>query len=265
VPGKAASAGGATRTGSSIPIKTQNPPPGLSFLPEIALHLSPALLRGETLSLGRPPATLPPMRRLRLGKVPDPLRAHGAIVFLALSVLAGALSAIGQGFLPALLAGFGFSGVFLIGSGMAIGVWRGRRRLAIGFGIAVLAPVLALALGANPAFFAYGMLALFPAAASAWFAERRGFQSPVALALGVCAIVVAAPSAACAGGATLTRSGVLLVLLVPFFVWRTLRIRYLLTVRSDLNRSALKKIGQREAVLAGGWTFLAVFLIHFLP
>ena len=205
------------------------------------------------------------MRRLRLGKVPDPLRAHGALVFLAFSVLAGALSAIGEGFLPALLAGLGFAGVFLIGSAAAVGFRRGRLRFLVGLAIAVLAPALAVQIGANPAFFAYGMLALFPAGLSAWFAERRGFQSPIALALAVCAIVVAAPSAACAGGATMSRSAVLLLLLVPFFIWRTLKIRHLIGSRKDLGRADLKRIGKREAVLAGLWTFLSVFAIHLMP
>lgn len=205
------------------------------------------------------------MRRLRPGKIPDPIRAHGAIVFLALSVLAGALSALGGGFVPALLAGVGFAGVFLIGSGLAIGIGRGWRRVAIGMALAVFAPLFAVDLGADPRFFAYGMLALFPAGLSAWFAERRGFQSPIALALGVCALVVAAPSAACAGGVTLSTSSVLLALLVPFYVWRTVHIRYRLTMAKDLDRARLRRIGQREAALAGAWTFLAVFVIHLLP
>ncbi|MEW6071233.1 MAG: hypothetical protein AB1726_01385, partial [Planctomycetota bacterium] len=136
---------------------------------------------------------------------------------------------------------------------------------AAGVGVAVLAPLLAVELGANPAFFAYGLAAVFPAGLSAWVAEKRGFQSPLALSLAVCALVVAAPSAACAGGARWRESFVLLALLVPFFVWRTLTIRRFVGAQKGLARADLRRIGQREAVFAVGWTFFAVFLIHLLP
>jgi len=186
-------------------------------------------------------------------------------VYLGLSVLAGALSAVREGWLPALLAGLGFAGVFLAASAVAIGWRKALRRLLLGLALALLAPAAALALGADPTFFAFGLLALFPAGISAWFAELRGFQSPIALALGITALVVAAPSAACAGGADLTRSLVLLALLLPFFIWRALRILGILREEKQPDRSALRRRGQREAFLAVGWTFLAVVVIHLIP
>ena len=58
--------------------------------------------------------------RTRLQKVPDPARAHGAWVYLVLSVLAGVLSGAGGGLVPGLLAGVGFAGVFLCASAAAV-------------------------------------------------------------------------------------------------------------------------------------------------
>ncbi len=205
------------------------------------------------------------MQRLRIGRIPDPARAHGAWVYLALSVLAGMASGAGNGVLPATLAGLGFAGVFLLASAVAVGPTKVPRRLGLGLAFALGAPGLALLFGAQPAFFAYGLLALFPAAISAWAAERQGFQSPMALAMGVCALAVAAPSAACAGGATSLRSFVLLALLLPFFLWRALRIRDHINSHPGGGRRELRRIGQREALAAILWTFLAVFLIHVIP
>ena len=198
-------------------------------------------------------------------RYPDPVRAHGVWVFLSLSVLAGSLSAAGAGFRPALLAGLGFAGAFLAASALAIGWKRGRRRLFIGIGCASLAPAASLLMGARPTFFLYGIVALGPALLSAWFSSKRGVQSPLALAMGVCAIAVAAPSAACAGGATIPRSLVLLAMLLPFFVWRSLLIRARLPEYSGGGRQALRRVGQREAVFATLWTAAAVFAIHLLP
>ncbi len=203
-------------------------------------------------------------RRLVIGRIPDPARAHGAWVYLIVSVLAGALSSIGGGFLPALLAGTGFAGLFLLASAGAIGIRRAGRRLALGIAMAALPPLLALQLGADPAFFLYGISAILPAGLAAWFAERRGFQSPLALAFGVAALVVAAPSAACAGGATLRMSALLLGVLLPFFAWRTIRIRNLLARGGGMSRAALRAQGLREVVYAVAWTFLAVLAAHLL-
>ena len=204
------------------------------------------------------------MPQLRLGHFPDPARAHGVWVFLVLSVLAGSLSAAGAGFVPALLAGTGFAGTFLAASALAIGLPAGARRLALGAALALVAPGGALLLGANPQFFAYGLVAMGPALLSAWSAGKHGVQSPMALAMGICALVVAAPSAACAGGATLSRSLVLLGLLLPFFLWRALSIRAHLQLHAQGGRANLRRIGQREALRTAAWTVFSVFLIHLV-
>jgi len=198
--------------------------------------------------------------------LPDPARAHGAWVYLVVSILAGSLSVAGQGFLPALLAGVGYAGIFLLAS--AVALWprpTWRRRAAGGLTLAAGAPVLALALDADPNFFAYALVAFFPATVAVWFSIRRGFQSPLALAFAVAALTVAAPSAACAGGGTAREGWLLGLLLTPFFVWRTWRLRVTLATRRGWTRAELRRQGLREAGFAVGWTALAVVVIHLWP
>jgi hypothetical protein len=197
--------------------------------------------------------------------VPDPARAHGAWVYLGVSVLAGALTEAGQGVAPALLVGLGYAGVFLLGSSVALRPGRWRGRFALGLVLALAGPGAALLLGADPAFLAYAALAVFPAGMAAWCAVRRGFQSPLALAFGVTALTVAAPAAACAGGASRRLGWILLALLVPFFVWRTWRLRVRLTTRKGWTRAGLRAEGLREAALALAWTAIALAVVHLLP
>ena len=206
------------------------------------------------------------MTALLARRLPDPARAHGAWVYLGVSILAGALSVAGQGFLPALLAGVGYAGIFLLAS--AVALWprpSWRRRCAAGLVLAAGAPALALALDADPAFFAYALVALFPASAAVWFGIRRGAQSPLALCFSVAALAVAAPSAACAGGGTAREGWLLGGLLTPFFVWRTWRLRSSLAARRGTTRVELRREGLREAGLAVAWTALAVVIIHLWP
>jgi len=202
------------------------------------------------------------MSRTLLGRrAPDPLRAHGAWVYLAMSILAGALSVTGRGPLAGLCAGLGFVGVFLVASALAVYPRAWERRFAVGVVIAGAATGAGLALGAPPVFLAYASIALFPAAASVWFAVRHGFQSPPALAFAVVALVVAAPAAACAGGAPAWMGWLLLALLAPFFAWRTWRTRTKLT-GGGWNRARLRRLGLREAAIAVAWTALAVGVVH---
>jgi hypothetical protein len=195
-------------------------------------------------------------------RMPDPARAHGAWVYLVVSILAGALTSIGQGFLPALLAGIGYAGVFLTASAAALGRGRWHRRFAIGATLALVPPGLALLLGADPAFLAYAPIAAFPAGASGWFAIQRGFQSPLALAFAVAALALAAPSAACAGGTSHTLGWILLGLLVPFFVWRSWRLSVLMKAEKGWTKKRLRRIGLTEAGLAVAWTALALAVVH---
>jgi hypothetical protein len=113
-------------------------------------------------------------------------------------------------------------------------------------------------------FLRFGLVALFPACAAAFLAARNGYHSPPALALGVCALVLAAPCAACAGGASLPGMGLLVLLLLPFFAWRTTRLGTALRRDGGLTRAALRQRGLVEALLALGWTAVAVGLVHLL-
>ena len=201
-------------------------------------------------------------KRLVPGQMPDPARAHGAWVYLIVSVLAGALSVGGRGFLPALLSGIGFAGVFLAASSLALmGKPTFLRRCLIGILLATLAPCLALQLGADPTFFVLGLVAIFPAALSGYFAERHGFLSPAALAFAVTALVVAAPSAACAGGASIQRGLLLLAFLAPFFAWRTYVLRRSM-VGPGWTRARLRRRGLQESAYALGWTVLSIGVMH---
>lgn len=201
-------------------------------------------------------------KRLVPGQMPDPARAHGAWVYLIVSILAGALSVGGRGFLPALLSGIGFAGVFLSASSLAlIGKPTFLRRLLIGILVATLAPLLALRTGADPAFFILGLVAIFPAALSGYFAERQGFRSPAALAFAVTALVVAAPAAACAGGASIHRGLLLLAFLAPFFAWRTYVLRRSMH-GPGWTRTRLRRRGLRESAYALGWSALSIGVMH---
>ncbi len=200
-----------------------------------------------------------------LGKMPDPARMHGAWVYLIASILAGVLSSVGEGALPALLTGLGFAGIFVAASAFALK--DPKKKFLRGFSgylLAGLAPILALQAGADPRFFLYGFLAIPPAALSGYFAERGGFRSPGALGFAVTAVVVAAPSAACAGGADTHWNWLLFVLLVPFFFWRTVKLRRGLEARKDWNRSRLRRAGYKEAALAVAWVFLSTGVLHGL-
>lgn len=143
--------------------------------------------------------------RLSLGSMPDPARAHGAWVYLISASLAGVLVGIRSGPLPAALVGVGFGGLFFCSSAFAVGRKRGQKRFLQGGFLGLAGPGLALYLGADPMFLAYGALAVVPVAVSAFFASKNGFLSVEALAVGVVALALAAPSAACAGGVSATR------------------------------------------------------------
>lgn len=198
---------------------------------------------------------------LRL-KAPDPARAHGAWVYLFTSILAGMLAAAGFDFATALVSGLGFVGVFVMASAAANYPRRWKARSLSGLAVTVVCIGSGLALGANPMFLAYGAIAVPPAAAAAWFAARYGFRSPPALAFGVVALVVAAPAAACAGGAPHWLGLLLLGLLAPFFAWRTWRTRTELSAQRDWTRARLRALGWREAAFALGWTAFALAVVH---
>ncbi len=202
-------------------------------------------------------------RRLRLGRVPDPAKAHGAWVYLVLSVLAGTLAAPNRGFLPAFMVGIGFAGVFLCASALALVGKPGMLpRLGTGLLLALGGPGAALYLGASPSFFAFSLVALCPAALSGYFAEKRGIMSEEAMGSAVVALVVAAPSSACAGGASIGAGVLLLALLAPFFAYRTWKVRQVIANEKGWTKSKLKKQGWTEALYGISWTLAVVLIIH---
>jgi hypothetical protein len=202
-------------------------------------------------------------RRLRFGRVPDPAKAHGAWVYLVLSILAGTLTATGRGLLPAFLVGVGFAGVFICASAVALVGKRGMTtRLAAGLLLAVVGPGVAVYLGASPSFFAFSLVAIAPAALAGYCAEKSGIMSPQAMAFAVVALVVAAPSSACAGGASATTGLLLLILLAPFFAYRTWKVRDAITNQAGWTRAKLKKQGLTEALYGLSWIAVVVMSFH---
>lgn len=201
-------------------------------------------------------------RNLVERSAPDPARAHGAWVYMGMSVLAGAASAGGRGWLAALFAGIAFIGVFLVASALALYPRRWKRRFLAGGGLALAACAIGFRLGADPWFIVYASIAVFPAGAAVWFATRDGVRSPIALAFAVVALTASAPAAACAGGADPALGWLLVLFLAPFFVWRTWTVRKHLAARKGLNRRELRRIGLQEALIAALWTALALVVVH---
>jgi hypothetical protein len=196
-------------------------------------------------------------RRLVPGQIPDPLRAHGAWVYLIVSILAGAVTVRDRGWAAALLAGAGFVGVFLLASSLAI---AGRRaavaRFMVGLFLSLSSPLVALAIGADRSFLVMSLVAIPPALAAAYFANRHGFLSPGALAFGVTALVVAAPAAATAGGASPRPALVLLAVLAPFYFWRTWRLAR--EFGPGWTQQRIKRRGLLESAIALAWAAVAV-------
>jgi hypothetical protein len=195
---------------------------------------------------------------------PDPARAHGAWVYLIVSILAGVLSARGHGSIAALCAGLGFVGVFVCVSALAVRPKPWRLRFGSGLTFALASTVTGLLLGADPMFLVYAMVALFPISASVWFAMQQGFQSAPALAFAVVGLAVAAPAAACAGGTSPGLGLMLLGLLGPFFAWRTWHTRVALREGRDWDRVKLRRLGLKEALFAAAWTVVSVGVVHVL-
>lgn len=201
--------------------------------------------------------------RLVPGRIPDPLRAHGAWVYLIVSILAGALTGEPRGFPAALLAGGGFVGVFVLAGSLAIASRpAARARLALGLVLAVGAPLLAAGLGADRSVLLVALAAGPPALAAAWFASRRGFLSPGALAFGVTALVVSAPAAASAGGASPRRALLILAALAPLFFWRTWRLAR--TLGREWTRERFVRRGLFESAIAVAWAAVAVAVTRML-
>ena len=196
--------------------------------------------------------------------LPDPTRSHGAWVFLLLSATAG-LSLAGDQWLSAFVAISGFVGFFLLSSVLARRLLhKNRSRLALGLVLAMGAPLVSLSIGANPVFFVVGSFAALPMALGGYLAFKLGFQSAPVLALFVAVLVLAAPCAAAAGDASLLTCFGLLFLLLPFFCWRTIRVRRMLRNHEMSGRAALRAAGLRESIYATLWTIGTIILAHIV-
>lgn len=141
---------------------------------------------------------------------------------------------------------------------------KNRKRLALGVFLSFGAPLLSLYTGADPVFFVVGSLAALPAAIGGYLALRLGFQSAPVLALFVGVLVLAAPCAAAAGGASMVSCAWLLLLLLPFFCWRTIMVRRMLSNHELSGRAALKRAGIVESLYAAAWTVAVIVLAHII-
>jgi len=195
---------------------------------------------------------------------PDPMRAHGAWVDLFAAIGGGALVGAERGVEPALLVGTGFAGAFLVVAAVSVGVKRRLRQTLVGAGLALLAPLLALWLGAEPGFLVVMGCAAVVGAAAITLERSVGLLSRSTLIVGIAALALAAPASAVAGGAGAVRAALLFGLLWPVFAWRSLRVAATLPVGHPWNREELRARGLREAAIAALWTlFVAIGLRCF--
>ena len=190
---------------------------------------------------------------------PDPMRAHGAWVYLFASVGSGAIVGASFGVERAMLAGTGFVGAFLTTAAISVGARRKRRQMLSGASLAIIAPLLALWFDANPHFLTVAAFAAPVAVAAVLLEKKLGFLSTPALIAGIGAISLAAPVVAVAGGASILRGGLLFGLLWPFYSWRALHVAAPLVAGATWERNELRSQGLREAGIAAMWT-LAVAL-----
>lgn len=195
------------------------------------------------------------MRHVRF----DPIRAHGAWIYIFLSVAAGSMLKAKHGVEPTLLVGTGFVGAYLLVAALVMGVRRKRKQALVGATLLLAAPLLALALGAETGFLAAAGSASIPAVTAVICARAFGFLSCGAVISGVAALTLAAPTAALAGGAQLDQALLLFGLLAPMFAWRSVRIARQLRRQETWNAAELRSTGLREAALAAIWTILVTF------
>lgn len=189
----------------------------------------------------------------------DPVRAHGAWIYIFVSVAAGSMLGSQRGVEPALLVGTGFVGAYLVTAALVMGVTCKRKQALVGTGLLAAAPLLALAIGADSKFLIPAACAALPALAAVCCARMFGFLSPSAVISGVAALTFAAPTAAMAGGSSPERAALLFGLLFPVFAWRSVRVGNSLSTQASWDSTALRSTGLREAALSALWT-LAVLI-----
>jgi hypothetical protein len=191
----------------------------------------------------------------------NPMRAHGAWVFLFASVAAGALLSDSYGVERAMLAGTGCAGAFLVASALSFHMWKKGRQMLVGICLAVLTPLGALWLDPDPRFIWVATIALPLTAATVIASRYRGLLSTGAILTGVASLVMAAPVTAIAGGASDGKALAVFALLWPFYSWRTMRIAAPLATQ-PWNRQALKSQGLKEAAVAAGWALAVTCALH---
>lgn len=190
--------------------------------------------------------------------LPDLLRAHGAWILLVGSIGAGALGARPELLVPALLAGTGHVGAF---QALAAGLRPGRRALVIrGTLLALVAPALAVALGAPATFLFFAASALPAAGLCVLLARRFGALSLPVISAGCLAIAMAAPTVACAGGVEAAGAVWLPLVLTPFFAWRAYSAGRRIVGGGASTKQDLRSLGLREAGYTALWSLAVGFL-----
>ena len=204
----------------------------------------------------RPTQSFEALQHKRANWHPDPMRAHGAWIYLFASIAAGALLGADRGVEPAMLVGTAYAGGYLVFAAADVGLRGKLRQIMVGACLAIACGVLALISKAEPAFLIAAALAALPALAAVALAKAKGVLSPATLVVGIAALTMSAPVTAVAGGMSLPRAAVLFVLLWTFFSWRTLNVAASLTKDSDWEREVLRARGLREAAIAALWTLV---------
>jgi hypothetical protein len=199
--------------------------------------------------------TVEAMRKL------DPMRAHGAWIYLCTSIAAGALIGANYGVEPAMLVGTSFAGAFLTLAGIAVGASRKRRQIVTGLGLAILATLGALTFHANPPYLIVISLAAIIAITTVILARRFGYLAHSTMLAGVAALAMAAPVSAVAGGATFARAALLFFLLWPVYSWRTFLVAAEFTT-GNCTTAQLRARGLREAALAALWSLAVAITLR---
>lgn len=190
----------------------------------------------------------------------NPMRAHGAWIYLFASIASGALVGTQHAVELPMLVGTGFAGAFLVAAAISAGVQQRARQLLLGGSLVALAPLNALWLGAEPGFLVVAACAAVPAIAAIALAKRVGCLARSYLLVGVAAVAMAAPVTAVAGGASFQRAAVLFGLLWAFFSWRTLLVAATVNDQEPWDGQQMKARGLREAAIGAVWT-LAVTIV----
>lgn len=194
----------------------------------------------------------------------DPMRAHGAWIYLFSSVAAGALVGAEHGVERPMLVGTGFAGAYLVMAALSTDPWRKGKQIAIGASLAASAPLVALWLDAEPAFLWVAVATVIPGVAAVIMAKKRGLLSRATMVVGIAALVMVAPMAALAGGASLGRGVLLFFLLWLFFCWQTLRVAAPLKAGQPWDRQQLRSQGLRQAAIAAVWTLTVALVLRLV-